>query len=228
MDQGGTLCLWEVATWRPIVTRDRVTGIGRGNYLQWSADGSQLAYCGNKRGESRLILWHVKDLIEGDHPVVFGREYVHQCMVDGRLLADIGGDTIHWYELPTRKYLGTFMTPDLSSLVHNPSPWPIPLALSPDGRYVAIGDTYDGKVWLWDIEHQQVLTSQAVFANTRNHRIGRFASYVFYSLLWHPQRNLLITAGEEPGSSHMEAEPSHDDIIRSVKLWEIAISAQPE
>jgi hypothetical protein len=111
-------------------------------------------------------------------------------------------------------------TGQIEALVPEELLWPRPqrLSVSPDGRYVALADTY-GKVSVWDALEQRIaLQFQA-------HEEVKATIAAISGIVWLPDGRRLMTVGNsgEAGQS-TEQTDSRSFKHTTIKLWQIMLS----
>jgi WD40 repeat protein len=159
--------------------------VSKAKDLAFSPDGTMLA----TSGDNRLQLWSVKNK-ELLREVDFGRQHIYQAAFgpDGRLLMlrNVNGETTLWDE-DSKQVLIRF--DEDKSLTSN-------MALSPNGRQVAVGAESDDRriVQIWNLDNGQTEKELSLE--------GRVNAVVF-----NPDGNLLASA---------------ESYSSLVKLWDVA------
>lgn len=150
-----SLVLWDVRRRRE-VARWRSAHGGRVNVVAFNAQGTILASAG---GGGSILLWNVETLesIEklptGGSGAVNGPVFGLSFSPDGRTLVSTTGDDriIVWNLTDERALRRVLPTPKLGSTT---------LALSPDGRALAVGDEYDSLLLIDATTGETLATSQ--------------------------------------------------------------------
>ena len=157
-----TIRLWDVAT-RTAIGEPLQSDQGDNVHLAFSPDGTTLASSGLGHTHPNVVLWDIDsrarlvDLDNGGGPVAFSP--------DGRMLAVVGGATIHLWDVASRSRSG-----ELVDGHRGYERGVRGFAFSPDGKTLVSGSD-DFTVVIWDVAARRPGTAMKGHA----HRVGAIA-----------------------------------------------------